>query len=355
MTAKRIFPARIGQLVVSVAIILNLSIGNVLADTINIKGDAPETYTVVKGDTLWDISGKYLDKPWLWPELWKGNPQIVNPHLIYPGDVITLFYVDGEPRLGINRAHGTVKLSPKIRATRIDDAIPVIPVEAIQQFLKKSSILDMSAIETGPYVIRGEESRIMASHGDRLYVKGLEAADNKKYQIYNQGDPIKNPATGEILGYEGNYVGDAKLDVIGDPSTLVVTAATREIKVGDHVVARLEDDVLSNIYPKVPDQPVNGQILNVMDGVGIFGRFQTVIVNLGTSDGLDRGHVLSAYTKGETVDNTVTKDDKDDKVTLPDERSGTLMIIQPYDNLSYALAMESRKQMRVLDEVRTPD
>ena len=355
MTAKRFFPARLAQLLVTVAVISVFGIGNVLADTLNIKGDAPQSYTVVKGDTLWDISGKYLDQPWRWPELWEGNPQIVNPHLIYPGDVISLYYVGGEPRLGLNRAHGTVTLSPKIRATRIDDAIPVIPVEAIQQFLRKPDILDQSTIDSGPYVIRGEESRILASHGDRVYVKGLSDTGSKAYEIYHKGDPVKNPATGEVIAYEGIFVGDAKLDVAGDPATLLMTSSAREVAVGDYVVAAEDDEVLANIYPKVPDKQLNGKILNIIDGVGLFGRYQTVLINLGKADGLSRGDVLSSFYIGETVDNDVTRDIRGDTVKLPDERTGTIMIIKAYDKLSYALAMESRVQIRVLDEVRTPE
>lgn len=354
MTAKRIFSAGIRRALLSLALVSSLGISNVHADTVKIKGDAPQSYTVVKGDTLWDISGKYLEKPWRWPELWEGNPQIANPHLIYPGDVISLHYVDGQPRLGINRARGTVKLSPKIRATQIDDAIPVIPVEAIQQFLKKLSILDKSAMDSAPYVIRSQEGRIIAAQGDRVYVKGLSDTTNKNFQIYHLGDAINDPSTGDVIGHEGIFIGDAKLDQAGDPATLLMTSTTREVGVGDRVVAREDDEALTNIHPKVPEQQLSGRILNIVDGVGIFGRFQAVIINLGASDGLARGHVLSAFSKGETVPNNVTEERKD-TVTLPDERSGTLMIIEAFDNLSYALAMESRLQMRVLDEVRTPE
>ena len=354
MTAKRIFPARICQLLLYAAIFSGLAMGNVLADPLNIKSDAPETYTVVKGDTLWDISGKYLEKPWRWPELWEGNPQIANPHLIYPGDVISLHYIDGQPRLGINRARGVVKLSPKVRATPIDTAIPVIPVEAIQQFLRNPSILDDATIENGPYVISGQEGHIRAAHGDRVYVVGLTDSANKSYRVYNQGEAIKDPVTGAHLGYEGIFVGDAKLDTFGDPSTLLMTSSAREVAIGDFVVVKEGDDALTDIYPKVPDQQLTGRVLEILDGVGVFGRFQTVIINLGASDGLVRGHVLSAFSQGETVNNTVSPA-RGDTVTLPDERAGTLMILETYDKLSYALAMESRTHIRVMDEVRTPE
>ena len=354
MTAKRIFPVLVRQLLGILALSASLGIGNALADTIEIKGDAPQSYTVVKGDTLWDISGKYLEKPWRWPELWEGNPQIANPHLIYPGDIISLSYVDGQPRLGINRAHGTMKLSPKIRSTPIDDAIPVLPLGAVKQFLLKLALLDKATIDSAPYVVRGEEGRIVVTQGQRVYVKGLSDTGDKGYQIYHAGDPINDPATGDLIAYESIFAGDAKLDQLGDPSTLLVTSNTREISVGDIALARDADSIITDYYPKVPDKQLNGQVLDIIGGIGAFGRFQSVIINLGTSDGLARGHVLSVFAKGETVLDTVSPERKD-TVKLPDERAGSVIVIEAHENLSYAFVVESRQHMRVLDEVRTPE
>lgn len=355
MTAKRIFHARVRQMLVILALSASLPIGSVLADTIAIKGDAPQSYTVVKGDTLWDISGKYLEQPWRWPDLWEGNPQIANPHLIYPGDVISLYYQDGQPRLGINRARGTVKLSPKIRSSVIDDAIPVIPIEAIQHFLRKLKILDKASIDGAPYIIRAQEARIIAAKGERIYIKGLpDANDDSRYQIYRSEDPINDPATGDIIGYEGIYIGDAKFDRAGDPATLLITSSVQEAAVGDIIVVRESDDVLTNFHPKVPSQQVSGVVLNIIDGVGIFSNSQAVIINIGASDGLGRGHVLSIFSKGETVPDDVSPK-RGDTVTLPDERAGTLMVVKAFENLSYAITMESRLPMRLLDEVHTPE
>lgn len=355
MTAKRIFNSGIRSVLLSVTVAAGLSISTAFADTLNIKGDAPQSYTVVKGDTLWDISGKYLEKPWRWPELWEGNPQIANPHLIYPGDIISLHYVDGQPRLGINRAAGgVVKLSPTIRATAIDNAIPVIPIDAIQQFLQKITILDTATVESAPYVVRGEESRIMAAKGDRIYIKGLENTSTDSFQIFHAGETVNDPVTKEVIGHETIFVGNATLDTKGDPSTLLITSSTREVAIGDLVLERQPDAVLSNIRPKVPAKGLSGQILNVLDGVKKAGLHQAVIINLGTSDGLERGHVLSSYNYGENVPDPITDDPKD-SVQLPQERSGTVLVIEPFEKLSYALVMESRKQLRVLDEVRTPE
>jgi len=343
------------------------------SDTLNVRDDAPEKYTVVKGDTLWDISGRYLDKPWRWPELWENNPQIANPHLIYPGDVISLYYVDGQPTLGINRiepdagqsepgidpninpAPETVKLSPRIKATPIDSAIPVVPVEDIQQFLHELKVLGKTALDNAPYIVRGQGGRIMAAQGDRVYAKGLDSTESgQTFQIYHQGKPIRDPVTGNIIAYESILVGNAKLEQAGNPATLLITSSKRETNVGDRLIATTSEVALSSFYPRVPDNFISAQILNVVDGASLIGRNQTVIINAGTQQGLDRGHVLSTFTKPEKVPDSVSRDPID-TVTLPSERSGTLIVIRPFENLSYALVMESRLPLHPLDEVRTPE
>lgn len=349
MTAKRIFSG-IGVLLIAGF----LGLASALADTLNIKSDAPQIYTVVKGDTLWDISGQYLEKPWRWPELWEGNPQIVNPHLIYPGDVISLSYVDGQPSLSINRARANVKLAPRIRATQIDDAISVIPVDAIRPLLSRLDILDKATMDKAPYVIRGQENRILMAQGDRIYVVGLSDSSQKNYHVYHLGAPINDPVTGETIAHEGIFVGDATLDIAGDPSTLLMTRSVREVAVGDRLLVAKSEKSLSNIYPKVPAEKLHGRILNVIGGTDVMGRLQTVVINLGKSDGLSLGHVLSVFNVGETIDNQVSEA-RGDSITLPNMRAGTLLIVDAYEKLSYALVMESRLPIRIMDEVRTPE
>ena len=372
MTAKSfllLHPTRVLCLIVGF-----LAAPPAFSDTLNIREGAPDTYTVVKGDTLWDISGRYLDKPWRWPELWENNPQIANPHLIYPGDVISLYYVDGEPRLAINRSDTsdtpgivdavqdesdfipeTVKLLPQIKATPIDSAIPVVPVEDIQQLLRGLTVLDKATIDRAPYIVRGQGDRTILARGDRIYVKGLSRAESgQSFQIYSRGKPVRDPVVGNIIAYEGIFVGDAKLERVGDPSTLRITSSKQEASVGDRLLATVSEAELSSFYPSVPDSFVSAKILNVVDGANIIGRYQTVIINAGTQQGLGRGHVLSTFTKSIQVPDDVTADPTD-TVTLPSERSGTLMVIRPFENLSYALVMESRLPLRLLDEVRTPE
>lgn len=351
MTAKPIFMRPVLLLAL---LLVTLASTPVYADSLQVKQGAPETYTVVRGDTLWGISGRYLDQPWRWPELWKGNPQIENPHLIYPGDVLSLYYENGQPRLGINRGKRHVKLSPRIRASQIDTAIPVVPIEAIQQFLHHLTILDKSETEKMPYILRGSEGRIAAAQGDRIYVMNIEGGQmQENFQLYRIGDPINDPDTGETIAHEGIFVGDAKMEQMGSPATLLMTSSQIEAKVGDRLFPAETDSELTNFYPKLPAGFVEGRILTILDGANYIGRFQAVIINLGKSNGLQRGDVLSSYSRPETVADTVTEDPHD-TVVLPPERTGTLMIIKPFENLSYALVMESRLPLKLHDKVRTP-
>lgn len=341
------------------------------ADTLQIRPDAPERYVVVKGDTLWDISERFLDSPWRWPELWRGNPHIQNPHLIYPGDILTLVFVDGEPRLQITRAGQplpavlpppaprpglqTEQRFPRARATPIRGAIPVVNIEDIQRFLRELSLLDSASIVAAPYIVSAQEGRIMAARGDRVYAMGMSAAERgDKFHIYHIGKPVRDPDTDEVIAYEGIFVGDAELERLGRPSTLLLTATKRETATGDRLLTALDESDLTDFYPKPPDTDIAAKILNVIDGGGMAGLYQSVVINAGIADGLQRGDVLSTFTRQEIVEDTVTKK-MGDVVRLPARRSGTLMVIKPFARLSYALVMESRLPLRVHDEVRAPE
>ena len=183
----------------------------------------PDRYVVVKGDTLWDISERFLDNPWLWPEVWHVNPQIENPHLIYPGDIITLVYIDGKPQLRIQRGKGTFKLSPQARVERLDKAIPTIPVDAIQQFLSQPLVADQSTLMDAAYVVSSADEHLIVGMGDRIYVRGIAEEDGNRHHIFRPGGPYVDPETKEILGYEAMYLGDGTVDKFGDPSTLTLT------------------------------------------------------------------------------------------------------------------------------------
>ena len=196
------------------------------------KEDHPDTYTVVKGDTLWDISGRFLRLPWKWPEIWHANPQISNPHLIYPGDVISLVYIDGQPRLMVNRGNGgTIKLSPQARVKPIAEAIPTIPLEAINSFLRAGRIIeDEAIINNAPYVIGGEAESVVLGAGNKVYARGNFSDNVPAYEFYRRGKTYVNPETGELLGIHLQEIGNGNVAAVeGDIATLNVTRSRQEV------------------------------------------------------------------------------------------------------------------------------
>lgn len=312
----------------------------------------PDEYTVVKGDTLWDISARFLSKPWLWPEVWYANPQIQNPHLIYPGDVISLVYVNGRPQLRLRRGGGTDKLSPQVRSTPLDSAIPTIPIDAIQQFLNHSRVFSQQDLDAAPYIVESADEHLITGAGDRVYVRRLPSAATSRYSVYRPGQVYRDPDTKEQLGVEGLYIGDANLQRFGDPSTLQLVRTTREAKIGDRLFPVDADEIQRNFMPHAPAD-MHGRIISVVDGVTQIGQHQVVVLNRGARDGLEVGHVLAISQAGARVADKVSGK-RGEMVTLPDERAGVLMVFRTFDRVSYALVMSATRAIHVLDKVDTP-
>jgi len=327
--------------------------GLVNADTLELNPDHPDKYTVVKDDTLWDISGRFLQNPWQWPEIWHINPQIENPHLIYPGDVISLVYIDGKPRLVVTRGSKTVKLTPQGRIIPLDQAIPTIPMDAIKQFLKEPVIVGKGELNKAPYVVEFKGEHITAAANDSVYVRGIKDSSIRKYAIVRAGNTYIDPITKEVLGYEGRFVGNGKLYRTGDPSTLKMLRTTREVLIGDRLIPSSEDVFDANFMPRAPDSEISGYILAVLDGVNQIGSNQVIVINKGEREGMKPGHVLDIYQKGATILDPVTKDRKD-TVTLPDEKAGTMMVFRTFEKVSYALVMKASRNINVNDTVRNP-
>ncbi len=322
----------------------------VLAQTVELNPDHPDRYVVVKGDTLWDISGRFLKSPWLWPEVWYVNPQIANPHLIYPGDIITLVYVDGRPQLRVQRGRPHVKLSPHARAERLDQAIPTIPLDAIKQFLSKPLVVGEDELERAPYVVDSADEHIVTGAGDRVYARGIDNEDYRRFNVFRPGDTYIDPDTNEILGYEALYVGDADAQRFGDPSTLMLTATNREVRKGDRLLPVTSEIADVNFMSRAPQEPFDGRIISVVDGVTQIGQYQIVVINRGTREGVEVGHVLRVRQAGKEIRDTI----RDEKVTLPDEDAGLMMIFRTFDKVSYGLIMEATRAIHVLDTVTNP-
>lgn len=321
-----------------------------------LRPDIPERYVVKKGDTLWDIASYFLKDPWLWPEVWYINPEIRNPHLIYPGDVIALYYVDGKPVLTLEGAQpprpdmGVVKLEPKVRVESLDKAIKTIPKDAIAAFLTRPRIVDENTLDAAPYVVSSYEGHLVSGPGNIIYINGLDDSAEASYVIVRKGEAYVDPETSEVLGYEAQNLADARIVRIGTPSTGQITTARQEVINGDYLLPKLRQPLDLNFFPRAPEDQVRGQIIAVYQGVEKIGQYNIVILNRGKRDGLAPGHVLEIFRAGVMVEDPKTGD----SVELPQEYAGVLMVVEPLEKLSFALVMEARRALQVHDRVISP-
>lgn len=313
--------------------------------------DVPDRYTVQKGDTLWDISDHFLKTPWLWPEIWHVNPDIRNPHLIYPGDVIKLVYIDGQPRLTVER-NRNVKLSPQVRELPHAEAIPALPLEAINHFLSRNRVVEPGVMEAAPYVLAGAEKHLLTGAGKDFYARGELEDGIPKYGVYRKAEPYLDPVTGELLGIRAKEIGSAKLKVINDDgiSTFGATRSVEEIRIEDRLLPHEERKIDPIFYPQSPEKEIDGLIIGVEDGLNQVGRLDVVALNKGDRDGLDIGSVLAIHKAGETIKDRVSGD----VVTLPAERAGLLMIFRTFEKMSYGLVLKADRPLEVSDIVRNP-
>lgn len=324
----------------------------VAADEIELNPTHPESYIVVKGDTLWDIAGRFLKNPWQWPEIWHDNPQINNPHWIYPGDILTLSYVDGKPRLQVGRP-SEVRLSPQIRVSPLAEAIPTIPMNAIRQFLTYPKVVNAGELESAPYVVGFAGEHIVGGAGDRVYVRSIDDAKTGGFMVFRPGQPYKDAETGDIIGYEALYVASAELQNIGDPATLLLTQTSRETVIGDRVLPTAMGKIQMFYVPHAPAKPIMGHIISVIDGVTQIGQYQVVVIDRGTADGIEAGHVLDIYQSGRKERDIVGRK-AGEMVTLPPEKAGLLMVFRPFERVSFALIMKATRAVHLLDAVQTP-
>lgn len=336
-----------------------------------VKPSHPVRYTVERGDTLWDIAEKFLRDPWVWPEIWSVNPQIENPHLIYPGDVIRLAYVDDEPRLRVQRPESeperessvdddgkeVVKLSPEIREQPLDEAIPAIPASAIRQFLNDPRVVTQEQIETAPYILGNYEGRLISAAGNNLFARGFEdnTPEASRYSVFRPGEPLTDPQTGETLGFETLKVGEAAVREVGPPVKLQLTNTSREVLKGDRLMPAMSQPAKTEYIPKVPQRDLQGQIIKLFDAVSQVGQNQVVVLNLGERDDMEIGHVLQIQQSGGTATDPFAEDNEIETVQLPRQRVGTLMIFKVFDKVSYGLTLTATQAIALHDFVRPPE
>ncbi len=320
-----------------------------ISDPVPLADGAPDRYVVKRGDTLWDIAATFLKDPWFWPEIWYVNPDIENPHLIYPGDVLGLVYIDGQPRITNVRA-STFRLSPQARVTPLTDAVVTIPYEAVAAFLSSGVVLEKGEIDRLPYLLQTRGEHLIAAAGNEIYVRGLnEQATGARFNVVHVGEALRDPDDDRLIGYQGYLVGEGRLRRAGDPATVALTDTVREAIAGDKLIPATVDVPL-NFLPSAPSSPIDGRIISVVGGVTQIGQYQVVVLNRGTNNGLAVGDVLSVYQAGDVVKDRFGGG----SVRLPDEKAGTVMVFKSYDRISYGLVMEATQVIHVLDAVRNP-
>lgn len=350
-----------------------------------LKPDAPERYTVERGDTLWGISGRYLEKPWNWPQLWNLNrQQIRNPHRIFPGDVLVLDRATGRLRVE------TVALSPRVRVENISDAVPTIAPGIIEPFISRPLVISENELNSAPKIIATEESRVVVGAGNLAYVRGLAKDKGDNWHIYRRGDKLVDPDTGTTIGYLGLYLGEARVRHFGDISRIEIIKSTQEIYTGDSLVPITKEVPVFAYAPRAPAGKVQGRVMSLNDNLYETGRYSVVSLSKGSKDGLEAGHILALYRSpassryalrtssllgrtGPTGSDarrpyfeeqlnvrdspifSVQKPINDaDIAKLPEERYGLVMVFRTFERAAFGLVMQSNLPVAIDDIVTTP-
>jgi hypothetical protein len=375
-----------------------LSVSSAIAE-VELNPNPPQTYTVRSGDNLWDIAGRFLRDPWRWSEIWESNREIGNPDLIYPGDVLELSYRNGQPRVGLRGGLRTVKLSPRVRVTPLKIPVPTIPLGSIQPFLTRPYVLDKAQIDAAPYVVDFPEEHLVAGLNDSVYVRSIYGEEGGRYNIVRPGEPYKDPESGQVLGYKALFVADAILERPGDPAKVTIATMGMETGIGDRVLSAAEDEPFTSFLPRPAPRSTKARIISVLNGVTQIGQFNVVVLNRGSRDGLQPGHVLDVYNGGQERRDQVRADStgwnwKDQKFwsqetwygehrvqgwlydevdpreplpphvdvrkpsdtfIRPYEQAGTLMVFRTFPQVSFALVLSAARPMHVMDTVRSPE
>ncbi len=352
------------------------------ADDLQLQDNHPDRYTVIKGDTLWAISGKFLKDPWRWPQIWKMNrEQIKNPHWIYPGDVVVLDTSGTDPQLRLLRE--TVTLEPGVVVEPLKKtAVPAISPSILGPFLSQPLVIEEKQLDESPEIIAAPDGRLILGAGYRAYVSAISEDKGMDWQIYRPGNTLIDPDTKEKLGFEAIYLGDAKVVRYGEPATINITRSKQEITVKDKLVATPEK-LLGSFVPHAPDSEIAGRIMSSYGGVAEIGLNTILTINRGSADGLEEGHVLAVYTAGEKLEKKNKVDPRDYKsefnietsrdengklivnmakekdpelnfIHLPNERTGLVMVFRTFEHVSYGLVMQSARPIHIGDVAKTP-
>jgi LysM repeat protein len=329
-----------------------------------VQPNAPMHYTVKPGDTLWGIASMYLKDPWLWPEVWVINPQVANPHLIYPGDTLALVYgAGGRPQVTLERA-GSVRLDPRLRSAPLDGSIPTIPYAAIAAFLSRPTVMTSEEIRRAPYVLAFRDMHETAGAGNEVYIRNLGAGanENARFAVIHIAGPLRDPDDGKVVGYEGIYTATALVRRPGDPAKALLIDPARETLRGDRLLSSDTSETPANFVPHAPANNIRGRILDVIAGTAVVGTYDVVVINRGKRHGIEPGNVLHVESEGDVVQDIFRNGHEIGNnapfaphVKLPDERSGTVLVFKVFDRVSYALVVGAADVMYVGDLVTSPN
>ena len=343
------------------AMLLNTAHANNPPPTI--KADAPNRYVVKKGDTLWDISGRYLDSPWRWKEIWATNKQIKNPNLIYPNDVLILCIIQGKTLIGVDTGEGCAGIEKQMGAsvvattvtvTSTANSIPAIPRSAIQHWLDKTVIVNPKDFNTTPYILASKNRNLITASGDKVYAKGIPLIVGQTYGVYREGELYRDPKTLRVIGLEVTQVATGLVTSAtteGISSLQLTGSYGKEVREGDRVFVELNNSIVPVFYPEPATVSRGGMIVRVMDSISSAARGSVVAINLGTTQGAKPGDVLTVYQKGPLVRDVL---DNDNPVRLPSEPSGLVMVFNSFADISYAYVLSSELPLGVGDQLLPP-
>lgn len=321
-------------------------------EPLKLVSDPPERHVVVKGDTLWGISSRFLKNPWLWPELWRMNrEQIRNPHRIYPGDIVWLDMSDGQPRLRLGKPVVSGRLEPKVHAEPIAQAIPSIPASAIEPFISQPLILQAGEEANAVRIVATQEDRVLLGSGDTAFVRGIPDASVEKWQVFRPGKPLKDPETNIVVAHEAFFLGNASLVQPGEPATIRINVAKEEITRGDWLRPAPLPAIVAYV-PRRPEIEISARIMSIYGGVSEAGAGSVVTLNRGAADGVENGHVLALYRKRISVD--LDEQQKRVATNIPDERYALAFVFRTFDKVAYALVVESSRSVVIGDAARNP-
>jgi len=386
------------QLLAAVAVYASFAVSVSTAQTQDglLLEDYEGSYTVVEGDTLWDIASQFLQDPLRWPEVWQQNRYINNPDLIYPGDVISIGFVDGRPVIMLQRAVGqqggstsvntnrsaldqelanrqasgdgrTVTLTPQMRAMPLRSAIPAIPIELIENSFTHNRIVQQSDYESAPYIVANLRNNLTISTGDEVYARGQWPGTTASFEVYRQSTVYMDPTGKEQLGVEMEYLGFATIskDEENDIKRLLINTSSKEIRVGDRLLVREQSRLDPNIQPTEPSADMEGEIIALLGKESLASQLDTVVLNLGTEDGLEIGHILAIRKPGGRVVDQVALEQKSvlqrfgnsfspDRLQLPADDVGTLLIYKSFERMSYGTILTLTEPVSVRSLVGNP-